>query len=491
MTRRVGGGGHEQFCALRPRRFRWSVARDDAGVADDPALMALFTAIEAEYDGFSPIRVIRVTSGLDEGDSTWMMIVYTHAEVRDGEQRLGWGTYGPRGDLSQWADTEWDRLLDRPAYLLRLPDDPLEIVWNDFALGWDVNIGPPPPPPRGEPIVDFAAVVAEGLVELSAQPHATGAAIELVTVGRTARPGVNWIVVIYRAGGHDGTQRVGWGGYLSDTDRWTRDLDRVVTDLWWDTIVEPPGADLPAENINPLGVSWWRGREGWTVESGPPADGRPAAWEFLPAARKVELPSVETPEVPAVEETYFDPFLEGVAAWRRLPDGHRDLVLARFDAEFAFRDQPCRKGPRITEPAPSCTFDLQGLDRRGFDGDEVNGPLRLAAARAAISAEALRCILSALPGVRRMITVHGGWERDCVELRVRTQAHDRARWLFPIYPHQSWSALLTSDMQHGVFADSGQRTLCVIGEPLLATLARSLETWLPTIRVDGRATNLQ
>ncbi|GAB3774366.1 hypothetical protein GCM10027600_36810 [Nocardioides ginsengisegetis] len=55
----------------------------------------------------------------------------------------------------------------------------------------------------------------------------------------------------------------------------------------------------------------------------------------------------------------------------------------------------------------------------------------------------------------------------------------------PVYPDGDYYAFLTSDFTEGTFGHPWEKTLCVIGEGLGASLGRSLETWLPIKRRDG------
>jgi len=53
----------------------------------------------------------------------------------------------------------------------------------------------------------------------------------------------------------------------------SRALDHHLLDLWVGAINEPPGTDLPQENVRPGGIAWWRGREDWSPDTGPGTDG--------------------------------------------------------------------------------------------------------------------------------------------------------------------------------------------------------------------------
>ncbi len=59
----------------------------------------------------------------------------------------------------------------------------------------------------------------------------------------------------------------------------------------------------------------------------------------------------------------------------------------------------------------------------------------------------------------------------------------------PVYPKGDYYIFLRDDLSEGTFGHPWEQTLCVFGERLLASLGRTLATWLPVIRIDGLRPN--
>jgi hypothetical protein len=167
-----------------------------------------------------------------------------------------------------------------------------------------------------------------------------------------------------------------------------------------------------------------------------------------------------------------DPTLPG---WRPLSaDEDRDH-WDRFVAAFGFLPsvEPA-DWPAISEPPASNTFDLTVPDGPAF-----------AASQAAVNAEALRAFVTALPDVPELIVLD--WQHTGYAFRPAEHlAGADPRWMVPVYPDGDYYAFLTPDHTAGTFGHPWERTLCVFGAPLVATLALTLGTWLPVRRVGGR-----
>ena len=159
-------------------------------------------------------------------------------------------------------------------------------------------------------------------------------------------------------------------------------------------------------------------------------------------------------------------------AWAELDDDEYRQVWSRFDERFGFRASTTPDGwPAISEPAPSLTFDLSVI---------ADGPQR-GSAYDAINAEALRAFVWALPEVDEWLALD--WQHPAYWFRPATFALTwKPDWAIPVYPDGDYFSFLTPDMTCGTFGHPWERTLCVFGEPLVATLGKNLESWLPTTR---------
>jgi hypothetical protein len=165
-----------------------------------------------------------------------------------------------------------------------------------------------------------------------------------------------------------------------------------------------------------------------------------------------------------------------------IPPGWRPLTVEqsrerwqRFDAAVGF--QPSMEPedwPGITEPPGSMTFDLS----------VPSGPV-LAANHGAVNAEALRTFVTALPDVLEWIVLD--WQHQAYAFRPADHLLSaEARWAVPVYPDGDYHAFLTPDHAAGTFGHPWERTLCVFGHRLVASLGLTLGTWLPVLRVGGR-----
>ena len=163
-------------------------------------------------------------------------------------------------------------------------------------------------------------------------------------------------------------------------------------------------------------------------------------------------------------------------AWTELTRDDCDGYWATFKELYGFRAGTSAEAwPAIAEPTPSLTFDLSVIP----DG------ARRGAAYDAINAEALRAFVWGLPDAELIVL---DWQHPAYRFRPANQALTwRPEWHVPVYPDGDYYAFLTEDLLEGTFGHPWEQTLCVIGDRLGATLGRSLATWLPVKRRDGRA----
>jgi hypothetical protein len=163
------------------------------------------------------------------------------------------------------------------------------------------------------------------------------------------------------------------------------------------------------------------------------------------------------------------------AGWRALSAEEARAHRERFEAAVGFRASMEPEGwPGITEPPGSMTFDLT-----------VPAGPAAAATHDAVNAEALRTFVTALPDAPEWIVL--AWNHQAYAFRPAEQVlSDDARWVVPVYPDGDYHVFLTPDHSTGTFGHPWERTLCVFGHSLVATLGLTLGTWLPVLRVGGR-----
>jgi hypothetical protein len=168
------------------------------------------------------------------------------------------------------------------------------------------------------------------------------------------------------------------------------------------------------------------------------------------------------------------------AAFRQLSKEERTEVWDRFHLKFGFDRSAGLRSPVINDPVPSITFDL-GVLAEG---------LELATAVDAIEAEALRCFVTALFDVETLLVLD--WQHPAFEFRPKvealdTQPKDPVNGYPGVYPDGDYYAYLTPDFSEGTFGHPWEPSLCVIGPRMIDSPGRSLSTWLPVKRIDGRA----
>lgn len=164
-------------------------------------------------------------------------------------------------------------------------------------------------------------------------------------------------------------------------------------------------------------------------------------------------------------------------AWTQADPAEHDTLWARFSEHFGFRAgvDPAA-WPAIREPTPSMTFDL---------GIVPDGAQR-GAAYDAINAEALRAFVWAMPDRRELVVLD--WQHPAYRFRPANQALTwQAEWKVPVYPDGDYFAFLSEDFSEGTFGHPWEKTICVLGERLVTSFGRSLATWLPIKRENGRS----
>lgn len=165
--------------------------------------------------------------------------------------------------------------------------------------------------------------------------------------------------------------------------------------------------------------------------------------------------------------TFLDPDVQ-TAAWARFADKFGELHPGLHADNW----------PAIVEPTPSVTFDLRP--------DAKKAPTMWAAHFDAVNAEAARCLLEVAdpPRVGRAglatprIPTRPGRTHDCARRHVACAV--------PVYPNGDYYTFALPDFTEGTFGDLWEQSLCVFGPRLVDTLAVTLSTWLPRLRVDGQ-----
>nr|WP_245555623.1 DUF2716 domain-containing protein [Gordonia soli] len=164
------------------------------------------------------------------------------------------------------------------------------------------------------------------------------------------------------------------------------------------------------------------------------------------------------------------------AGWEFLTTDESTSAWTLFEKRFGELRPGLRPAdwPAVIEPEPSVTFDL-------------TVPRESAAAWAAqfdaVNAEALRCFVSQFddPGWIVLDWQHPGYRFDAV---THATTFD-TEWRVPIHPNGDYNTFARPDFSEGTFGHPWEQTLCVFGPRLVATLGRTLATWLPTKRVNG------
>lgn len=165
-----------------------------------------------------------------------------------------------------------------------------------------------------------------------------------------------------------------------------------------------------------------------------------------------------------------------------LPDGWRGLTSSEdlaYWVAFTGKFGELRPGidpkswPAIVEPVPSVTFDL-----------DTSGPATWATQMDAVNAEALRCFVTEFKDGSDWIVLNWRHPGYSLDVGVHALAPD-AEWRVPVHPDGDYYCFARPDFSEGTFGHPWERTLCVFGPRLVASLGQTLATWLRVTRRDG------
>jgi len=164
--------------------------------------------------------------------------------------------------------------------------------------------------------------------------------------------------------------------------------------------------------------------------------------------------------------------------WTALDHSAQTKHWTTFESKYGFRPgtKPA-SWPAIAEPTPSMTFDL---DWHSFS------TLASSAARVdAVNAEALRCFVTEFADDPAFVVLD--WQHTCYSFNAEAHASaaEDAEWRVPVYPNGDYYIFARDGFDEGTFGHPWERTLCIFGPRMVATLGRTLATWLPTVRIDG------
>ena len=251
---------------------------DVQSVPVDPGWNSRLEMIKLDNRDAAAVSIEQVTTGAEPspGGTRWIVVLYRRSDVSGGRQLLAYTGHVPVGagerKIIAVARDVVTSLADWPVAMMTVRSEYNGncVLWDQRDAGWHPDLGPPEPDPETH-IDNLAAVVADKLRMIASQNNTLDTAIvETIITGPTATPGRNWMIVLFRTSQiMKGRQLVGWGGYVDDDSMSAAALDRMAVNLWERTIVEPPGSELPRENLDPTGIAWWRGRASWTAD-GPP-----------------------------------------------------------------------------------------------------------------------------------------------------------------------------------------------------------------------------
>ncbi|MER6284420.1 DUF2716 domain-containing protein [Streptomyces sviceus] len=157
-------------------------------------------------------------------------------------------------------------------------------------------------------------------------------------------------------------------------------------------------------------------------------------------------------------------------AWEAMPDEESHAHWTEFIARHGFRPgvRP-EDWPALDEPVPSVTYDLTPL----FEAVEPESTAVLDRLERLV----LAALTEAFPVGERLAVLDwqhtGHW--------FRPQLASDAPWPVPAFPNGDYHLFLTEDMTDGLLGHPWERTLCVFGPRLTATLVPRL-SWLPVTR---------
>lgn len=165
--------------------------------------------------------------------------------------------------------------------------------------------------------------------------------------------------------------------------------------------------------------------------------------------------------------------------WTELDRAADDVHWSAFVSKFGFRPGTTPESwPAITEPAPSMTFDL--------DAHTVRTTAAWSARADAVNAEALRCFVTEFSDDPTFVVLDWQHPSYSFDAAAHADAAENAEWRVPVHPNGDYYVFARDGFTEGTFGHPWERTLCVFGSRMVATLGLTLATWLPTVRVDGQ-----
>ncbi|MEV0560909.1 DUF2716 domain-containing protein [Dactylosporangium sp. NPDC050588] len=158
----------------------------------------------------------------------------------------------------------------------------------------------------------------------------------------------------------------------------------------------------------------------------------------------------------------------GPRAVVRLKQAEYDRVWDRFSKRFGFRPGMARSTwPAIREPVESVTWSLDRLD-------DDPGDVQLDAMVAAVHAGLRECT----PPRGTLLVLD--WQHECFRIRPhRVAAGDGSVWVPSVMPDADYHIHLAENFSYGTFGHPWERTLCVMGSPLLDRVGGSVKVEPP------------
>ncbi|MEU1481343.1 DUF2716 domain-containing protein [Streptomyces sp. NPDC005760] len=158
------------------------------------------------------------------------------------------------------------------------------------------------------------------------------------------------------------------------------------------------------------------------------------------------------------------------AAWEAMPEEESEARWSRFIDRFRFRPGVHPEDwPAVDEPAPSVTYDLTPL----FEAAEPES----SAVLDRLERQVLASLTEAFPAGERLAVLD--WQHTGQWFRPHLAAD--VPWPVPVFPNGDYHLFLTEDLTDGILGHPWERTLCVFGPRLTATLVPRLN-WLPVAR---------
>jgi hypothetical protein len=157
-------------------------------------------------------------------------------------------------------------------------------------------------------------------------------------------------------------------------------------------------------------------------------------------------------------------------AWQQIRD--YEQFWTPFDDRFHFRPGTApEKWPAITEPAGSVTFDLSSVFERA-DGSSADED--------ALNEEILSAMNAVFPADIPLVALD--WQHTSYWFWPHRQATEGQTWRVSAFPDGDYHALITQNLEQGVFGHPWEQTICVFGSELTQVLVPELAGWLPVKR---------